>query len=309
MGWLQIIRLSVLLAHPSPAWAILCGIIAGGISAHITAFAVENFREYYIFSIMGLVSGGLTIITVPIMLIIDLVRTGAFTSLVVVELSWLTVLWILWLVTGAITANDTSQVFATCEFAYAILNQLCHETQAVEAFAFLAWLVLFAYTILLLVVALVNASRGAPMWRATVRQAGRIAPSPGKASAGAFAPQKAEFDQSAFAPQQQHSPLAMGHQPQHQPLLQGQQPPPQMQQTYPPPMSTPVVPMQHQQQPYAPQPAPSPASNTRRDRKRRSVTVALPLLAGTIVAKAFVRWQLILDRLFKLGLVHRWVHP
>ena len=75
-------------------------------SAHLTAFAIENFEVYYVFAILGLVVGALTLLTVPAMcvlsflvsltadqyhtrLIIDFLRTGAFTSMVVVELSWL----------------------------------------------------------------------------------------------------------------------------------------------------------------------------------------------------------------------------
>ncbi|KAI0327357.1 hypothetical protein GY45DRAFT_1327713 [Cubamyces sp. BRFM 1775] len=92
---------------------------------------------------------------------VDFLRTGAFTSMVVVELSWLctssfrshlarrhnthvgciAVLWVLWLATGAQTASQTSTAFANCDFIYPILNQVCNETHAIEAFSFLAWIV------------------------------------------------------------------------------------------------------------------------------------------------------------------------
>ena len=39
--------------------------------------------------------------------------------------------------------NNTTAlgVFQTCDYVYDWLNQLCHETQAIEAFSFLAWIV------------------------------------------------------------------------------------------------------------------------------------------------------------------------
>ncbi|RDX47605.1 hypothetical protein OH76DRAFT_721542 [Lentinus brumalis] len=234
MHWLQIVRLSVL------GFAIFCGIVVASLSAHLIAYVEENFGGYYAFAALGVATGGLTMLSLPVILIIDLLRKGAFTSLVVVELSWLGILWVLWLATAALTVDSTSAVFSTCDF---ILNQLCHETQAIEAFSFLAWIALLAYTILLLIVALVNASRGAPMWKSTVAASGGIAPAPA-ATAGAG--------------------QQVQHQQQQQPLMTtpmtpppaGQQP---MQQYQPQPIyggqpHTGAYPQQQQQ------PAPTPSS-------------------------------------------------
>lgn len=223
MHWLQIVRLSVL------GFAIFCGIIVASLSAHITAYVEENFGVYYTFAALGIATGGITMLSLPVMLIIDFLRKGAFTSLVVVELSWLAILWVLWLATAALTADQTSAVFATCDFIYPILNQLCHESQSIEAFSFLAWIALMAYTILLLIVALVNASRGAPMWKSTVAASGGIAPAPAAATTG-----------------QQQQPLMTGQQPlasptmqqyQAQPIYAGQPTYPQQQQPAPSPVS------------------------------------------------------------------------
>ena len=40
---------------------------------------------------------------------------------------------------GALTVDQTSAVFSTCNYLNDILNQVCRETQAIEAFSFLAW--------------------------------------------------------------------------------------------------------------------------------------------------------------------------
>ena len=46
-------------------------------------------------------------------LVIDILRRGAFTSLVIVEIGWLSVLWILWLATGAYAADIIQLVFGS----------------------------------------------------------------------------------------------------------------------------------------------------------------------------------------------------
>ena len=156
------------------------------------------------------------------------------------------ILWVLWIATAAFTVDQTSAVFSSCDFIYPILNQFCRETQAIEAFSFLAWIVLLVYTVLLLIVALVNGSRGAPMWKSTVRASGGLAPAPGAAATSA------NGSSSAFATQQyQQQPLMTTP---LSPPPQGQQPLPaaQMQQYQPQPIYSPGQ--------AAQQPAPSPAS-------------------------------------------------
>ncbi|KAH9920867.1 uncharacterized protein BXZ73DRAFT_104601 [Epithele typhae] len=148
MAWLSIVRLVALI------FTTICGAIVLSLSADIT-----HFSEFYFEA-----------------LIIDSLRTGAFTSLVVFELSWLSVLSVLWVATGALTVDQTSFVFATCDFLSDVANQVCRETQAIEAFSFLAWLSLLFYTIALLAVACTNAARGAPIWLGAVRTHGAFAP-------------------------------------------------------------------------------------------------------------------------------------
>ncbi len=185
------------------------------------------------------------------------------------------ILWVLWLATGALTANDTSGVFVTCKFGNPILDQFCHETLSIEAFSFLAWIALFAYTTTLLIVALINASRGAPIWKSTVRQSGTVPAAPAAQSQEPTL----QYNPNAFAPQSQSYP--MQQQQQQQPYgVPGQQwSPPQQQQQQPfaTPQGQPPIqqyqpvplhdtqhytpPSQLQAQYTTPQPAPSPAAS------------------------------------------------
>ncbi|CDO68776.1 hypothetical protein BN946_scf184989.g42 [Trametes cinnabarina] len=121
--------------------SVLCGIIVLSLGAHLTSLSEEYFESYYIFAALNIAVGGLTMLTIPVMVAIDFVRTGAITSMVLVELVWLSILWVLWIATAAYTADQTSEAFSACDFIYPILNQVCNETRAMEAFGFLAWIV------------------------------------------------------------------------------------------------------------------------------------------------------------------------
>ncbi|KAI0632973.1 hypothetical protein C8Q77DRAFT_1043047, partial [Trametes polyzona] len=162
--WLQIFRLVTF------GFAIFSGLIEMALGADLTALSLKYFNGTDNFESLGIAVGVLTMLTVSPMLIVDFLRTGAFTSMVLVELVWLSILWVLWLAEGALIADQTSSVFNTCQFEVALLNQACNETRAMEAFAFLTWLLLLAYTATLLVVACLNHSRGAPIWTSSLKQ-------------------------------------------------------------------------------------------------------------------------------------------
>lgn len=65
-------------------------------------------------------------------------RRGAFTSVVITELVWIGILWVLWLATAAYTSSVDA--FGTCDFINDDVNKACQESLAVEAFAFLSWI-------------------------------------------------------------------------------------------------------------------------------------------------------------------------
>lgn len=146
---------------PVFAALLVFSLIVLGINAHLIAKLHFNFDEFGIhYSIsapgwtkLGLATAVLTLVSLLPMLVIDFIRKGAPTSLVVVELGWLGFLWIMWLATAADTANNVNCGGVTD-------NGICSEAQASEAFAFLAWLLLMAYWVLLLVYAIMAHTKG-----------------------------------------------------------------------------------------------------------------------------------------------------
>ncbi|OBZ74654.1 hypothetical protein A0H81_05440 [Grifola frondosa] len=107
-----------------------------------------------------------------LLLIVDALRTGAFTSMILVELIWLSIIWVLWLSTGALVANQISALMQ-CDFSNSIINTGCNEVHAIEAFAFLAWITLLSYTVTLFVMTLLsmNLNPTKSIWTSSVKLA------------------------------------------------------------------------------------------------------------------------------------------
>ncbi|OJA08090.1 putative protein 57 [Rhizopogon vesiculosus] len=163
------------------SFAIVFAIIELGINAYFLSLPGSG---YLIFSVLGIATSLLTIITVPIMLIVDSVRREAFTSMIVVELVWLFILWVLWVATAA-EAIAASNFYFPAGCIYATFdpteNAYCTELQAVEAFAFLNFIMFFVYTTVLLVFSIITSSRGKNVWTSSVRESTLLAPNSGPA--------------------------------------------------------------------------------------------------------------------------------
>ncbi|KAF8841942.1 hypothetical protein BDN67DRAFT_471233 [Paxillus ammoniavirescens] len=165
MGAISAIRIAVL------ASSTLFSIIVLGLAAHLLWLTLFWFNLYFIFCALGVAAAGLSLLTLPVMLVTDFLRRGAFTSMVVVELVWLSILWVLWVATAAEAVNASTYYFpyGCIDEGDPTVLQACHEIQAVEAFSFLIFIILMLYTVLLLISALVAASRGDRVWLSTVK--------------------------------------------------------------------------------------------------------------------------------------------
>ncbi|THU91974.1 hypothetical protein K435DRAFT_780439 [Dendrothele bispora CBS 962.96] len=139
MAFASTFRLGALVA------LILCSLVVLGLSAHLASLSEEAFA----FEGLGIATAAITIATVPLMVGVDLTRKGAFTSMVVVELTWLgqlnrvlfpyccgstdktfgsivflllfsfdtikAILWVLWLATGAEAIQIFNLAFIGCD--------------------------------------------------------------------------------------------------------------------------------------------------------------------------------------------------
>lgn len=161
------------------------------------------FGSLYHFAPLGLVTGLLTLLTLPLMYFLSISRKGAFTSYIVVEVVWCWFLWIMWVSTAgsAIWVNGAS-------------GTLAGAAQALEAFSFLNWFALMFYTFTLFVVAIMAHHKGnSGVWTSSVREfdfntAVNQSAIPAVAPQGTGGPQMAQ--QPYYPPQQpmQQQPLA-----------------------------------------------------------------------------------------------------
>ncbi|KAK7058061.1 hypothetical protein R3P38DRAFT_2844201, partial [Favolaschia claudopus] len=171
MAPLATIRLATLSA------SLIFTLIVLGIAADLTSTSLKFLNVYFTFAALGIATAVLSLLTLPLMIWLDITRPGGPTSMIIVEMPWLFFLSILWLATGAQAAQVRSIGFW---FACADLGDgldsidagACHEMSALEAFAFLNWLLLMGYALTLLIMSLVAANRKQTnVWTSSVANA------------------------------------------------------------------------------------------------------------------------------------------
>jgi len=154
----------------------LMGLAVLAMSAHIISW-LSSFVDItlYEYAALGLATGLLTILSLPAMLMISIGRKGAVTSMIVVELCWLWFLWVMWVATAGEVANTVS--FGSCGGAEGIAATLCAETLTIEALGFVAWFMLMAYSLTLLIFTVMAHMRGhSSIWTSSVREVDFTAP-------------------------------------------------------------------------------------------------------------------------------------
>ncbi|KIM70151.1 hypothetical protein SCLCIDRAFT_12726 [Scleroderma citrinum Foug A] len=213
MGFFTIFRIVML------ALSVTFSVIVAGLSADLISLTEEYYNLYFTFAALGIATAGLTIFTIPVMLMVDFIRRGAFTSMILVELIWFFILWVLWVATAgeAVTAANTYFPQGCIYADYPLVNQACHEIQAVEAFSFLAFFVLLGYTIVLLVFACIAASRGNLPWFSSVKETSFLAPASMAPPTQAMGQYPGAQPQYTAPVQPQYSPVSPQTQPYYSP--------------------------------------------------------------------------------------------
>jgi len=155
---------------------ILFSLIVMSISADLISLTEPLF--YYKFSALALSTSLLSLLTVTAMLVVDIIRQGSVFSYIVTEISWLSFLWVLWLSSGSYAAWTDGELIdafpreSSCDFGpFSVpgAEQGCHEIKAIMAFSFLTWILLMAYTVTVLILAIRAQERGNPSWTTGVR--------------------------------------------------------------------------------------------------------------------------------------------
>jgi hypothetical protein len=201
------------------ATTISFAVIVMSISASLISLTEPLF--YYKFSALSLSTALLTIFTVIPMLVIDKLRQGSIFSYIIVEISWFSLLWVLWLSSGSYAAWTDGQIIdaypgeSSCDFRnFSVPGavQGCQEIKAITAFSFLLWIMLMGYSVTLLALAIRAQERGKSAWTTGVRD-GVLFYSSGKTTGGAAQVQTApaSIPLSYQPPPQQSMPSSISY--------------------------------------------------------------------------------------------------
>ncbi|KAG1747623.1 hypothetical protein EDB19DRAFT_277967 [Suillus lakei] len=132
-------------------FTLVLAIVVLGISAHLIAIRPT---DYWRFAALAVAVSSLTILTLPILLVVNtLARHNISSGRLLSEAGWLTIMWILWLSTGAnATRAARSHFFAgACSFFTVYGSKTCNEFKVVQAFSYIIFITLLCYTIGLMV--------------------------------------------------------------------------------------------------------------------------------------------------------------
>jgi len=120
------------------------------LGAAITNWTSTNFfGGYFSFAALGIATGILTFLTLPVMLFFSLNRKGAIVNMVAIEVGWTWFLWIMWVSVGG-SAASIFWITDCTDHWDTNAETVCREVQAFTAFGFLTWIILFAYNMALI---------------------------------------------------------------------------------------------------------------------------------------------------------------
>ncbi|CAE6458419.1 unnamed protein product [Rhizoctonia solani] len=163
----------------SYATILAFSLIVLGISGHWVSLlqGVGSFAPSASFSV------AVSVITWAFMfplLLVSALRRGSFLSWVAIELGICGFLWVLWLASAAYITSLTAGITLNCDFAaYSELESVCRQYQAIQAFSWLNWLILFAYIVLVLIFAVKAMNKGQSVWTMEITDLGSTGSSPG----------------------------------------------------------------------------------------------------------------------------------
>lgn len=164
LPWLRAIIFSV---------SSVLALVVIGICAHIESL-VAGYQDVYLsFAAFGLGAGSLTVLSLPLFLIVGRVRRGAFTSMVIFEIAWFFILWVIWVSTAGDTVAGRAYYFPDgCIYPdYPTSNQICYEITVVEAAAFAIFFSVFIYYDTIVLYAIIQAIRGRGIWTSSIAAA------------------------------------------------------------------------------------------------------------------------------------------
>ncbi|KAJ7464843.1 hypothetical protein B0H11DRAFT_67945 [Mycena galericulata] len=186
MGSRSLIRLAVL------STVLVFSVIVLGLAASLSS-TTQSFGFQFTYASLAIATAVITMVTIGPMIALEILQPGGITSMVIFEINSLFFLWVLWLATASESAQADAVFndflgFGSCGDLVddPIDSGICTKTSAIEAFAFLNWIILMGYAGTLLFLSVVAANRNhAGVWKSSVAQAPFFSPA-SESAAGSY---------------------------------------------------------------------------------------------------------------------------
>jgi len=169
MSFVSILRIAVL------SIALVLSIVLLGLGATLYNKIFDIATDVFVYRPLYIIASSAgTILVIPTLLIVDLLRSGAFTSMIVVELSVLLVLWVLWFVIAGIAKSTFDALYdGSCTLIEYYFSRhsatTCQTISAISPLAFSIAVLLLAYSVFLLICSIIASSRGQKVWLNSVQ--------------------------------------------------------------------------------------------------------------------------------------------
>ncbi|KAI0354290.1 hypothetical protein OH77DRAFT_526177 [Trametes cingulata] len=134
---------------------------------------IRRDQDNFPYAHLGIAVGVMTLVSYSVMMGLDLLFERVFTSFMVVEMVWTSILWVLWIAVGGTTFSEGNTLFEgkPCSMFDVVLpkaKDVCDDIQPIGSVAFVTFALLFVYTGVLLFVAFTS-SNSTPPWTTSVK--------------------------------------------------------------------------------------------------------------------------------------------
>ncbi|PIL26019.1 hypothetical protein GSI_11773 [Ganoderma sinense ZZ0214-1] len=138
-----------------------------------------SFSQSLNYANIGIASGAMAIITLPMMLLVDFIKDGKLGLPIIIEVPWLLVLWVMFLATEISTKNfghNFNPDGVSCDEIPDIIGSpaeeivdVCKKWEPIEITSWITAGLVFFYSVTLIGVTIKKGNSGSSMWNTSVK--------------------------------------------------------------------------------------------------------------------------------------------
>ncbi|KAL7278699.1 hypothetical protein ACG7TL_007701 [Trametes sanguinea] len=169
--WLYRVFTLILVAIISLAVIGLCVHTSNNLNEILSAIQVSGHFPY---TSLGIAVSAITLVSSVLLIVLDFFFDNIFTSYLIFEIPWLSIVWILWISVGATTLSEGKTIFqgqpcSTFNVVLPSAKEICEDVHPLAIIAFVNFALLFLYTASLVVVAFASSSSYSSPWTSSLK--------------------------------------------------------------------------------------------------------------------------------------------